>query len=50
MFINQPTFNTSELQLDKGTEYVIVWKSKGLYASKFIPLYTASLHIIKSFG
>ena len=29
MFVYQPTFS----MLDKGTEYVIGWKSKGVYNS-----------------
>ena len=41
MFVHQPTFNTLELKEDKGTEYVISWKSKGVYTSKLKPLYTA---------
>ena len=32
---------------NKGTDYVLSWKSKGLYTSKLKPLYTASLHSIK---
>ena len=31
MFVYQPTFNAFELKIDKGTEYIIVWKSRGLY-------------------
>ena len=39
MFIHQPTFNVLELKNDKSTEYIISWKSKGLYNSKLIALY-----------
>ena len=38
MFLYQPTFNMLQLKRDTGTEYVIVWKSKGVYSSKIIPL------------
>ena len=31
MFVYQPTFNVLELKKDKGTEYIIGWKSKGVY-------------------
>ena len=36
MFVYQPTFNMLELREDKGTVYVIGWKSKGVYISKLI--------------
>ena len=36
MFVYQPTLNVLGLKIDKGTEYVIDWKSKGLYNSKRI--------------
>ena len=45
----QPTLDTLELRKDKGTDYVLSWKSKGVYTSKFKPLYTAFLHSIKLF-
>ena len=47
MFVYQPTRDTLELKKDKSTDYVFRWKSKGLYISKFTPLYTAFLHRIK---
>ena len=50
MFVYQPPFNTLELKEDKGTDYVIGWKSKGVYSSKLILLYTDFLHKIKVFG
>ena len=34
MFVYQPTFNVLELKIDKDTEYIIGWKSKGVYNSK----------------
>ena len=37
----QPTLDTLELKKDKGTDYVITWKSKGVYNSKLKSLYTA---------
>ena len=38
-----------ELKEDKGTDYVIDWKSKEVYISNLYPLYTVFLHIIKLF-
>ena len=49
-FVYQPTLNTLELRKDKGTHYILGWKSKGVYNSKLKPLYTAFLHGIKLFG
>ena len=31
IFIYQPKFNASELKKEKDNEYVIGWKSKGIY-------------------
>ena len=50
MFAHQQTLNTLELKEDNGTEYVISWKSKGVYTSKLKPLYTAFLHSINLSG
>ena len=36
MVVHQPIFNTLGLKIDKGTEYIIGWKSKGLCNSKLI--------------
>ena len=36
-----------ELKKYKGINYVLSWKSKGVYTPKFKPLYTAFLHNIK---
>ena len=49
-FVQQPTLNTLELKKYNGTDYVISWKSSGIYNSKPKPLYTAFLPFIKRFG
>ena len=49
MFFYQPTFNVLELKNDKGTEYIISWKSKGIYDSKLIVLIGALLPNVKYF-
>ena len=49
-FVSQPTLDTIELHKDKGTDYVLSWKSKAIYNSKYKPLYTAFLHSIKLCG
>ena len=49
-FVYQPTFDTLELKKDKGTDYVLSWKSKGVYNYKLKPFYTAFLHSIKLSG
>ena len=36
-FVYQPTLNALELRKDKGTDYVLSWKSKGVYNSKLKP-------------
>ena len=46
-FVYQPIIDTLEIKKDKGTDYVLSWKSKGLYTSKLKPLYTAFLRSIK---
>ena len=50
MFVYQPILNTLELKEDKGTEYALGWKSKGLYTSKLTPLYTTFLQNVKRSG
>ena len=45
MFAYQPS-----VKIDKGIEYVIGWKSKGLYNSKLIALHSAFLPDVKHFG
>ena len=42
--------NTSNFKKDKGTDYVLSWKSEGVFNSKFKLLYIAFLHSIKPFG
>lgn len=37
-------------KIDKGTVFVVGWKSEGVYTSKLTPLYTALLHRIKLSG
>ena len=34
-FACQPTLNASKLKKDKGTDYVLSWKSNGLLNSNF---------------
>ena len=42
--------NMSELKKEKQTDYVLSWKSNGVYNSKIKPLYTAFLHTRKPSG
>ena len=39
-----------ELKIEKGTEYIVGWESKGLYNSKPIALHDAFLSNVKYFG
>ena len=41
LFVYPPTFNVLDLKIAKGTEYVIGWKSKGVYSSKLIAVHVA---------
>ena len=50
MFVYQTTFDTLQLKKDKGTNYVLSWKSKRVYTSKHNPLYTVFLHNTKLSG
>ena len=43
----QPTLDVLELKKGKCTDYVLSWKSKGVFNSKFKPICTAFLHSIK---
>ena len=43
-YVYQPTLDNLDLKKDKGTDYVLSWKSKGVFNSKLKPLYTAFLH------
>ena len=47
MSVYQPKFNVLELKTDKGIEYVIGPKSKGLYNTKII---TWCFYLCKIFG
>ena len=42
MFVYQRTFNVLELKKHKSTEYVIGWKLKGLFESKFLSVHVLS--------
>ena len=46
-FVYQPTLDALELKKDKGTDYVLSWKSNGVFNSKLKPLYTTFLNSIK---
>ena len=46
-FVDQPILDTLELKKDKGTDYVLRWKSKGIFNSKLKPLYTPFVYSIK---
>ena len=46
-FIYLPTLDALEIQKDKGTNYVLSWKLKGIFNSELNPLYTAFLNSIK---
>ena len=39
-FVYQTTLDTLEVNKDKGTDYVLRWKSNGVYNSKLKLLYT----------
>ena len=41
MFVYQPKLDKLELKKYKGTDYVLDWKSKGVYHSKPKPLHNA---------
>ena len=47
MFVYQATFNLLGLEIDKGTKYVIGWKSKGVHNSELITLHGAFLRNMK---
>ena len=48
IFVYQPTLDTleSKKKKDKGNDYVLSWKSKGVFNSKLKPLYTALVNSI----
>ena len=47
VYVYQPTLDTLELKKDKGTDYILCSKSKGVFNSKLKPLYTDFLNSIK---
>ena len=49
-FAYQPALDTLQLKKEKGIDYILSWKSKEVYNSKFKPLYTTLLHSIKLSG
>lgn len=50
MYVKQPALDMLELKEDKATDYVIGWKSDGLFKSKLLSLHGAFLPIIKYTG
>ena len=42
MFVYEPTLDTLKLKKEKGIDYALNWKSKGVYNCKLKPLYTLS--------
>ena len=46
-FVHQPALDSLELKKVKGTDYVLSWKSSGLFNYKLEPLYTVFLKSIK---
>ena len=49
-FVFQPILDALELKKDKGIDYILSWKSNGVYKSKLEPLYTGFLLSIKISG
>ena len=49
-FVYQPTLDTLELKKEKGIDYILTCKSKGVFNSKVEPLYTALVLNIKRSG
>ena len=46
MFVYQPTYNAIKY-LNNSSEYIITWRSKGVYNAKLIPIKNDSLPTIK---
>ena len=46
-FVYKRTLDDLEFKKGKGTDYVLSWKSKGIFNSKLKPLYTAFLNSTK---
>ena len=40
MFVYRPKLDMLNFKKDKSTGYILSWKSKGVFTSKFKPLYT----------
>ena len=49
-FVCQPALDNSKLKKDKGTDYVLGWKSKRVHNFKLKPLCIAFLYSIKLSG
>ena len=49
-FVYQTTLDTLEVNKDKGTDYVLRWKSNGVYNSKLKLLYTVFWNSMKFSG
>ena len=49
LFVYQATLDLLESKRDKGTDYILSWKSKGVNNSKLKPLYPAFLHSVKRY-
>ena len=47
LFVYEPALDTLQLKKQKGTDYILSWKSKRLYPSKLKLLYSDFLHSIK---
>ena len=50
MFVYQAEFSTLVLKEDEGSEYVIAWKSKGLFKTELYLLHYTSLPNLKHLG
>ena len=46
-FVYQATLHTLELKTEKGTDYVLTWKSKGVLILNLSELYTSFFNSIK---
>ena len=49
-FVYQLILDALKLKKDKSNDYVLSWKSNGVYNSKLNPIYIAFLHIIRLYG
>ena len=46
-FVYEPILDALKLKVDKGSDYVLGWNSKGVYNFKLKPLYTSFFHNIE---